>query len=163
MCLHAKFASTLSTKTTEEEPCDQPTSSSWYNATWHTGGNALNCCSRIHNDKNGWIGGFADLVHAVGAETIARYAHSFRQNWQQLQPPTWGLERIMFCVGNKTDLSLYLHLARGQICWVWQNMCTPLQCLNLMHWDTFQTSTTLEKIIYHTKKLSVNKREAAFD
>lgn len=41
-------------------------------------GNAFNWWSHIHNDKKGYIGGFANLVHVGGTETNMCYAHSLR-------------------------------------------------------------------------------------
>lgn len=73
----SKIASPLPTNT-KQKPYYQPTIPLWYNASWHTGGNALNWCSHIHNDKKRWIDGFANLVHAGGTGTIMCYAHSLR-------------------------------------------------------------------------------------
>lgn len=73
--LASKTASTLPTNT-KNEPCYQPTIPSWYNATWHSDVNALNLCSRIHNDYKKQICGLANLVHADGTDTDLCYAHS---------------------------------------------------------------------------------------
>lgn len=103
-----RIASILPTKT-NHKPYYQPTVPSWYNSTWHDGGKAFSWCSRIHHDKNGWIAGFANLVHAGGTQTIL----CLRHNWQRSPPPTWGLDRIMFCVGNETDFSNGTNITPG--------------------------------------------------
>lgn len=106
---------------TKNQPNYQPTAPSWYNTTWHEGGAALNLCSHIHNDKNRMNRWFSKSGSCWWCrDNYVLYPQFKKQNWQQSQPPTLGLERIK-CVGNETDfLSLLqqnkIHVGHEKTC-----------------------------------------------
>lgn len=116
MCLVPKLPP-ICQPTPKNTPYHQPTTPSWYNTTWHTGGNAFSRCSRIHNDKkrmNRWF---------CKSGTCRWYRDNYvlcpqfkRQNWQQLPPPTWGLERIMFVCGKRDRFSFIFALSNRTNC-----------------------------------------------